>query len=155
MDIGSGKGYPGAHLSNFAPHPFYFDGILCNSMEGLLQAFKFDKTHMQIEVCTLVGRKAKFRGKKRNKHWMRYQRLWWNGNVYDRHGPEYQELLDRAFDALARNEGFRKALLATGDAVLRHSLGSSDAHHTVLTEREFVGRLTKIRARLQQESGAA
>lgn len=24
MEIGSGKGYPGAALSNFAPHPFVF-----------------------------------------------------------------------------------------------------------------------------------
>lgn len=34
MDIGSGKSYPSNALSNFAPHPFEMDGIVCNSMEG-------------------------------------------------------------------------------------------------------------------------
>ena len=145
MDIRSGKGYPAATLSNFSPHPFVFDGVECASMEGVLQAFKFDKPHMQVEVCKLVGKAAKFRGKKRNKHWWRIQKLWWQGQIYDRHGPEYQELLDRAYNALAKNDKFRKALLATQDAVLRHSLGSSSAQHTVLTEREFVGRLTRLR----------
>ena len=37
MDIGSGNGYPSGALSNFSPHPFVFDGVECNSMEGLLQ----------------------------------------------------------------------------------------------------------------------
>lgn len=39
MDIGSGKEYPSNALSNFAPHPFVFDGVECASMEGLLQSF--------------------------------------------------------------------------------------------------------------------
>ncbi len=34
MDIGSGKEYPSNALSNFSPHPFVFDGVECNSMEG-------------------------------------------------------------------------------------------------------------------------
>jgi predicted NAD-dependent protein-ADP-ribosyltransferase YbiA (DUF1768 family) len=41
MDILSGSGYPSGALSNFAPHPFVFDGVQVASMEGLLQAFKF------------------------------------------------------------------------------------------------------------------
>ena len=43
MDIGSKAIYPASALSNFSPHPFTFDGVECNSMEGLLQSFKFDK----------------------------------------------------------------------------------------------------------------
>ena len=66
MDIGSGNGYPCATLSNFASHHFVFDGVECNSMEGLLQSFKFKDFEMQKEVCKLVGKKAKFKGKKRN-----------------------------------------------------------------------------------------
>ena len=54
MDIGSGNGYPSGALSNFSPHPFVFDGVKCNSMEGLLQSFKFDKEHVQAEICKLV-----------------------------------------------------------------------------------------------------
>lgn len=149
MDIGAGKGYPASALSNFAPHQFWFDGVECASMEGLLQSFKFDKLPIQKEVCKLTGLKAKFRGKKRNRVWKRCQTLWWKGAVYGRCKSEYQELLDRAFDALAENQSFRKALLATGISVLTHSMGKSNPSDTVLTEREFCRRLEKIRRRLQ------
>jgi hypothetical protein len=145
MDIGSGKGYPAAKLSNFSPHAFVFDGVECASMEGLLQAFKFDKAHVQVEVCKLVGLAAKRRGSKRNKAWKQGQKLWWQGIEYDRHGDEFQSLLDRAFAALAANDGFRRALAATQKAVLTHSIGKNDPRDTCLTEREFCSRLTKIR----------
>ena len=148
MDIGSGKGWPADKLSNFSPHPFVFRGVECNAMEGLVQAFKFDKPHIQVEVCKLVGLAAKRRGSKRNKTWKQSQTLWWDGVAYDRHGAEYQTLLDEAFDALSQNEGFRRALVATGSSVLTHSIGKRDPRDTVLTEREFCSRLTKIRARL-------
>ena len=69
MNIGSGNGYPADSLSNFHPHRFEFDGVECSSMEGLLQSFKFDKPHIQVEVCKLTGKAAKFRGQKRNKAW--------------------------------------------------------------------------------------
>ena len=151
MNIGSGKGYPSSALSNFAPHPFYFEGIYCASMEGLLQSFKFEHTSIQVEVCKLVGLKAKYRGKKRNKAWKRKQTLWWMHKEYKRDSDEYQELLDRAFNALAENKKFQKALLATGNAVLKHTIGSRDMTHTVLTRREFCSRLTKIRKMLKEK----
>jgi len=152
MDIGSGRGYPSSALSNFAAHRFVFDEVECAGMEGLVQAFKFDKPWVQAYVCGLIGIGAKRAGQRRNKAWKRVQKLWWKGVAYDRHGPEYQDLLDRAFDALATNEGFRKALLASGDAVLTHSIGRRDASETVLTQAEFCRRLMNLRRRLRQES---
>lgn len=77
MDIGSGTGYPSANLSNFSPHVFTVDGIECNSMEGFLQSLKFQDPEMQKHVCTLVGKKAKFKGKK--KKWWKTQTLYWKG----------------------------------------------------------------------------
>jgi len=148
MNIGSGSGYPSSSLSNFSPHPFVFDGVECNSMEGLLQSFKFDKEHIQVEVCKLVGRAAKFRGKKRNKQWKQVQTLWWKGVAYKRDSDEYQNLLTRAYDALGTNTGFIDALKATNKAELTHSLGSSSEKHTVLTEREFVSQLYRLRDKL-------
>ena len=50
MNIGSGSGYPSANLSNFNPYRFTFDDVECNSMEGLLQSFKFSNPDMQVEV---------------------------------------------------------------------------------------------------------
>lgn len=150
MDIGSKSGYPASALSNFSPHSFVFDGVECASMEGLLQSFKFDKPHIQVEVCKLTGKAAKFRGQKRNKAWKSRQTLWWKGVAYDRHGAEYQELLDRAYNALSQNSKFKNALLATGNATLTHSMGKNKEQDTVLTEREFCSRLKKIRDRLKQ-----
>ena len=150
MDIGSGSGFPSATLSNFAPHPFVIDGIECNSMEGFLQSLKFSNPEMQKEVCKLVGKAAKFKGKK--KKWWRTQTLYWQGVEIARDSQEYQDLLDRAFDALAQNTGFQKALLATGKATLTHSIGKSKEQETVLTKQEFCSRLTNIRSNLQKGS---
>lgn len=147
MDIGSGTGWPSAALSNFTPHPFVIDGVECASMEGFLQSLKFKEPDMQVEVCKLVGKAAKFKGKK--KKWWRTQTLYWQGQEFKRDSQEYQDLLDRAFDALAQNTGFQKALLATGKATLTHSIGKSKEQETVLTKQEFCSRLTNIRSNLQ------
>ena len=149
MDIGSGSGFPSATLSNFAPHPFVIDGVECNSMEGFLQSLKFSNPEMQKEVCKLVGKAAKFKGKK--KKWWRTQILHWQGTEIPRDSQEYQDLLDRAFNALAQNSGFRAALLATGNSVLTHSIGKNKITETVLTRQEFCSRLMKIREEIRKE----
>ena len=149
MDIGSGNGFPSATLSNFAPHPFAIDGIECNSMEGFLQSLKFSNPEMQREVCKLVGKAAKFKGKK--KKWWKTQTLQWQGVEIARDSGEYQELLDRAFGALAQNKGFSAALLATGNSILTHSIGKTKITETVLTRQEFCSRLMKIREQLRKD----
>ena len=139
MDIGSGHGYPADALSNFAPHPFVLDGIECNSMEGFLQSLKFSNPDMQREVCKLVGRAAKFKGKKKN--WYVKQVLYWQGKEIPRDSDEYQMLLDRAYMAMAtQNRGFLCALLATQNAALTHSIGKTKTNETVLTRSEFCSR---------------
>ena len=143
MDIGSGNGYPESSLSNFAPHPFIIDGVECNSMEGFLQSLKFESIDMQKYVCTLVGKTAKFKGKK--KKWYRTQTLYWQGKSIKRNSDEYQNLLNKAYNALNKNEGFRKALLATNNANLTHSIGRSNTNETVLTSSEFCKRLMYLR----------
>ena len=143
MDIGSGSGYPSSSLSNFAPHPFELDGVKCASMEGFLQSLKFESPEMQEYVCTLVGKAAKYKGKK--KKWYTTQTLYWRGKPIKRDSQEYQKLLDRAYNALNENTGFRNALEATGDANLTHSIGKNKISETVLTTREFCSRLMKLR----------
>jgi predicted NAD-dependent protein-ADP-ribosyltransferase YbiA (DUF1768 family) len=147
MDIRSGKTYPSSALSNFAPHPFVIDGVECNSMEGFLQSLKFKNPEMQKEVCKLVGYAAKKKGKYK-KNWDKT--LWWQGKKYDRFKDEYQILLNRAYTALAQNKKFQKALLASGNAVLTHSIGKRKEKDTILTVREFCGRLTYMRKKLQE-----
>ena len=118
-------------------------------MEGFLQSLKFSNPDMQKEVCKLVGKAAKFKGKK--KKWWRTQTLYWQGVEIARSSQEYQDLLDRAFDPLAQNNGFRAALLAAGNSVLTHSIGKNKITETVLTRQEFCSRLMKIRERLRKE----
>ena len=149
MDIRSGKTYPSKALSNFAPHPFVLDDVICASMEGFLQSLKFKNPEMQKSICQLVGFAAKRRGKK--KKWWEKGILWWQGQEIDRFSDDYQMLLDRAYDAIAKNSGFRKALLASGDSVLTHSIGKRKPKETILTVSEFCGRLMRLRAKIKYE----
>jgi hypothetical protein len=117
-------------------------------MEGLLQSFKFSSPEEQVLVCALVGKKAKFKGKK--KKWFLSQTLFWQGHEIDRHSEEFQSMLDEAFESMfSQCEAARSALLSTGNALLIHSMGKADPSMTVLTEQEFVSRLARIRAKLQ------
>ena len=144
MDIGSKSGYPSSALSNFAGHAFTIDNVLCNSMEGFLQSLKFKNPEMQVEVCKLIGIKAKMKGK--GKNWWKTQKLHWKGKEIDRHSQEYQSLLNKAYQAMYnQSEGFRNALNASKGATLTHSIGKNKESSTVLTEREFCSRLTKLR----------
>lgn len=143
MDIGSSRSYPAGTLSNFSPHPFVLDGVHCASMEGFLQSLKFKSPEMQEQVCGLVGLAAKRAGRK--KKWFRTQTLYWRGRELKRDSEEYQNLLNRAYNALNGNSSFRKALLATGNSVLKHSIGKIKETETVLTQREFCSRLMHLR----------
>lgn len=149
MDISSGSGYPASSLSNFAPHEFMIDNIKYASMEGFLQALKFQNSDMQKYVCSLVGKATKFKGK--NKKWQKTGNLYWKGEIIPRNSQSYQELLDKAYNALAQNQSFKKALLATRNATLTHSIGKTKISETILTKTEFISRLTKIRAELMQD----
>lgn len=144
MDIGSKAGYPASSLSNFAGHRFTIDDVECYSMEGFLQSLKFKEADMQKEVCKLIGKAAKFKGKP--KKWYRTQTLYWQGVEYKRDSLEYQLLLDKAFQAMYdQDESFRNALKASGKATLTHSMGKNKQSETVLTNSEFCKRLLQLR----------
>lgn len=143
MDIGSKNGYPASALSNFAPHPFELDGVKCNSMEGFLQGLKFESKEMQEYVCTLVGFAAKKKGG--NKNWQHNQTLYWRGEPIKRDSEEYQNLLNRAYNAMYQNSKFRAALEASKGATLTHSIGKNKKSETVLTTQELCSRLMYLR----------
>lgn len=144
MDVGSKHGYPASALSNFSPHKFTLDGIVCHSMEGFLQSLKFPTLEMQVEVCKLVGFAAKRKGA--NKNWKESQILHWQGVVYRRESVEYANLLTRAFTAMVeQSSGFRDALIASGTAIFTHTMGKNKERETVLTEREFCNLLNRMR----------
>ena len=148
MDIRSKLVYPAGALTNFAPYSFEIDGVSCASMEGFLQSLKADDPLIQKEICQLVGIDAKNYGNEHNIVWKETQTLYWQGRKYDRQDVEYQKLLDRAYNELGKNEEFKKALLATGQEVLTHSIGKSDPFETILTEEEFCSRLMMLRSKI-------
>ena len=148
IDIKAKAAFPAGALSNFAAHPFVFDGVACAGMEGFLQSLKTDDQSRQAEICALVGEAAQKAG--RQHAWNDAGLLWWRGEAFDRLSDGYQRLLDRAYAALAeQSPGFRRALLATGDAALTHAIGQTDPCETILTADEFCGRLMDLRARLR------
>jgi predicted NAD-dependent protein-ADP-ribosyltransferase YbiA (DUF1768 family) len=148
IDIRSNYPYPANALSNFAAHSFSVRGEKCASMEGFLQGLKFENVEMQRSVFLKVGYAAFEIGQTVN--WKASGLLYFKGQPIDRLSDHYQFLLDEAYDALfEQNEGFRKALLATGDAVLQHSNGRSKQSETVLTKTEFCSRLMKLRKQLR------
>lgn len=142
IDIYSGGKYPANALSNFCKHPFIFRGFSINSMEGFLQALTHKNPVEQVKIFLMHGVEAKRQGLP----WDHNQTLYWMGSPIMRYSQEYQDLLDEAYQALYDgNEKFRKALNDTGNAQLIHSIGSKASSHTILTEKEFVTRLTRLR----------
>ncbi len=147
IDIHSKGEYPSCALSNFAEYEFYVDGIKCSGMEGFLQSLKFRNAKKQRQICTLSGINAK----NSTAHtfaqlrWKLTHKLYWQGKKISRFSDEYQNLLDKAYGELAKNTEFRKALESSADRRLIHSIGKTDARKTVLTEYEFISRLTRIR----------
>lgn len=150
IDIGYKSKWPANQLSNFTEHHFEIDEIKCNSMEGFLQSLKFKEPAMQEYVCTLIGIKAKYKGK--HKSWWKTQTLWWKGEQIDRHSQDYQSLLVKAYEALSSNSKFVKALLATDVAKLTHTIGNTDPRKTVLTRTEFISRLNMLRETLNKDN---
>ena len=73
------------------------------------------------------------------------------GKIYPRASTEYQLLLDRAYLALFKNQGFKAALRAAKDAVFTHSVGKNKIGQTVLTTQEFCHRLNWLRELLKKE----
>ena len=138
------KGVAG-ELSNFTAHAFTFDGVECASMEGFLQSLKYLCPKKQREICKLTGKVAKEAGDGK-KRWRITRNIYWCGKRYDRLSPEFRELIFRAYSAMyEQNEAFRAALEASRGAKLCHSIGEPNPKKTILTEREFICMLYRLR----------
>ena len=146
IDIHSKGRYPSYALSNFYPYEFTFDGVKCGSIEGFLQSLKTNDVKRQELVCGLAKKEAKMRS---TDTWKKEQNVYWQGKVYNRHGNHFQFLVRRAYRAMLKeNPKFRDALMATGSKRLYHTIGNTDPHQTILTERELCEILTELRKEL-------
>ena len=145
IDIHSKSKGAAGELSNFTKHRFVFDGVECASMEGFLQSLKYVCPKKQSEICLLSGGEAKAAGAKK-KRWKLTRYIYWCGKRYDRLSREYRELIFRAYSAMyAQNEAFRTAIKETRGKRLCHSIGNPNPKKTILTEREFICMLYRLR----------
>ena len=134
-----------AALSNFASHPFVIDGVSCGGMEGFLQSLKCLNKKDQIRVAALCGKDAKEEGMDRDL-WRITGKVYWQGRFIKRNSEEFDALISRAYDAMYNeNEGFREALKASAGRPLVHTVGKHGKLSTLLTEKEFIKNLTRLR----------
>ena len=141
IDIYSGGKYPANTLSNFAYHPFEFRGFKINSMEGLIAGLTYKDPIEQMRIFLLHGIEAK----NATKPWEMAGKVYWQGEPINRCSQDYQDLFDEAYDALYTNADFRKALDSTKGDEIKHTMGCKDRTRTLLTEKEFVDRLKRLR----------
>jgi hypothetical protein len=146
IDIGTNsKDKIGKKLSNFTNWGFTFDGIKCQSIESVLQAFKFPDIEEQKRMCNRISVWARKYGYKGNK-WKEKQILYWQGKEYPRESKKYNNLLVRLFRACYEQNAEAIALLIiTENEKLTHSIGTKDPKDTVLTEDELVTILMDLR----------
>lgn len=120
LDIRSNGLYPSNVLSDLCSNGFRFDGMVCGSMEGFLQSLKRKEFDKQRQICIMKGGNAR----KMSVTWQTVQIVWWKGQVIDRQGEDYQQLIRRAYQAMfEQSERFRTALMQTRGITLVHTSG--------------------------------
>lgn len=130
-------------LSNFYGHTFEVDGVVCYSMEGFLQSLKHSNMKNQLFVCKHVGIYPKMISK--HIDWKTHQILFWKGIPIERTSSNYQILLNKAYNSIySQSVNFKEALHKT-KGVLKHSIGNNDPRKTILSNEEFLSRLTHLR----------
>jgi len=151
INIGMDCSWPASELSNFPPSPFELDGVKCASAEGPIQAIKFQDADKQRQICALVGKEAKFAGKKAGKRIRREGTVFWQGKEMGFRSKEHFEFIERVLRAkFTQCESAKRALLATGSETLEHELGHPESPHTSLPKEIFIQILCKIRRELEE-----
>ena len=94
IDVWSKSPSPANMLSNLFPYAFEIDGVKCASMEGFLQALKYEDDETQKEICALSGKEAKERS---IVDWQKTQTVYWKGKSIKRQSQDFQTLIRRAY----------------------------------------------------------
>lgn len=131
-------------LSNLARYTIFLDGIEYSSIEAFFACLRHWDEKKKL-ICTKTWGNVAHNLGHVNKYWMEVQRVNYLGNEIDRHSDEYNLLITSAYDALYENLEFRKALEHSEGYELTHSIGKSDKRKSLLTEREFIGQLNRLR----------
>lgn len=148
INIRFGQLRPSGGLSNLYPRSFTFRGIDCGSVEGVLRGMQFPSKTIQREIASLYGHNARRAGNPES--WQENGTFYWNDEHFNRFSDYYQDFLDELYVcAFTQNKEAKNFLLSTKDAKLIHTVGRTNRNETILTVKEFCGRLTDIREALK------
>ena len=135
-------------LSNLYPYQFEFDGIIYASMEAFFGSLRTTDFDEKQKLYLTYGMDSWYKGHRFN--WYEKQEVYYKDKAINRHSPEYENLITDAFDALFTNEDFKQALKESGVLKLTHSIGKTAKDKTLLTRKEFVGHLNRLRTKLSE-----
>ena len=135
-------------LSNLYPYNFELDGIQYASMEAFIGSLRTPDFVEKQKLYSTSGMESWVLGHKFS--WYEKQEVYYKGKMISRHSLEYDDLLTAAFDGLFTNEEYKQALRDAGDCKLIHTVGKTVKDKTLLTRKEFIGHLNRLRNRLNE-----
>lgn len=135
-------------LSNLYPYQFDFDGISYASMEAFFGSLRTHDFNEKQKLYLTYGLDSWYKGHKFS--WYEKQEVYYKDKIIKRHSSEYEDLITNAFDALFTNEDFKQALKESGDSKLTHRIGKTAKDKTLLTRKEFIGHLNRLRTKLNE-----
>lgn len=135
-------------LSNLYPHDFVLEGIKYASMEAFFACLRTDNESSKPNLRNTYGYLAWKLGHQFD--WTAKQVVYYHGKEIDRHSEEYKTLITSAFDALYENPNFKNALERTKNFTLKHEIGKSSNYKSLLTRKQFIGQLNRLRKKLDE-----
>jgi len=146
LDIRFKNGGLSSKLSNLYPYRFEIDGFIMESYEGFIQSLRTNNIIEKQKLWKMYGYPAWKYAQQFD--WTIEQKLYWNDKEYDRHSNEYTELIKYSYDCLFENIDFKNSLKESIGDNLDHSIGSTNPYKTILTKKEFLDNLNRLRDKL-------
>jgi hypothetical protein len=134
-------------LSNLYPYIFYMDKIKFESFEGFIQSLRTNDIKQKQFLWNLSGFKAWKYGQQFD--WITTQKIYWLNKEIDRCSEEYTILIENAYNCLLKNEQFKNKLLESLPFILDHTVGYSDKTKTLLTKKEYLDNLNRLRNKIK------
>lgn len=136
-------------LSNLYPYKFVIDGLIMESFEGFIQSLRSPDERFKEQSYTLSGFVAWKKGQGVN--WWDKQEVYWLGKTIDRQSEEYTNLITHAYDCMfEQNIEFKNSLKESLPYKLIHTIGKTNKYKTLLTNKEFLGQLNRLREKLNE-----
>ena len=135
-------------LSNLYPYKFEMDGIEFESMEGFIQSIRTPDINIKTNIWNKSGFVAWKLGQ--NIEWETEQTVYWITTPINRNSDDFNNLMTKAYDSLFTNEDFKQALKESLPYKLDHTIGKSNKTTTLLTKKEFLYQLNRLRNKFSE-----